>query len=183
MAEEKELGKKAFQIIASLLIIVAVSGCSTWSGTKTGKRTGKTGKSDRTVSRGPVDKEIKRPEQKQFASISNPARKASMDVVNQGKEHLQGKKYDKALASFREAIIIDSTNGIAYYFMGKTRYYLDQYDEALGILDKAEALLCTSEQWVNAINLLRTKIEKAAILGGQAARSELIPIINVPDRT
>lgn len=182
MASKKEkLVKKTFQVI-SILILFALMGCSTWSGTKTGNRarTGRTTRQE-TVSGAPAEKEVKRPEQKQFAAVSNPARKASMNMVQKGKAFINDEKYNKAVGAFREAIIIDSTNGIAYYFMSKARFYLEQYEQALGILDKAESLLASSEQWTEAITILRTEIERAYIKDGHANRGELIPIIKERD--
>lgn len=183
MARKEKMGRTAFQAVV-LILIFCVAGCSTWEGHKTGKKTGTTAKTSRTSTKNqsaPVEKEVLRPEQKQYASVSNPARSASMQMVQKGKEFLAEQKYNNAAQSFREAVIIDSTNGVAYYYMAKTRFFLKQYEEALGILDKAEDLLSTSEQWTEAVAILRTEIERAAISQGQASRDELIPIINKRD--
>ena len=183
MAKQKEgLGKKAISSLVIMLVFAMMS-CATWESNKTTSRKVKKPTRQTSEARAPVEKEIKRPEAKQFASISNPARKASMGMVQKGKTYLTNNKYSNALGAFREAIIIDSTNGIAYYYMSKTRFYLDQFEEALGILDKAEALLATSEQWIEAVTMLRTQIERAYIKDGQARRSELIPIIMKRDDT
>lgn len=119
-----------------------------------------------------------RPAESQFAMVSTPARSASMDMVAKGKKQLAIDKYDKALGLFQEAVIIDSTNGVAYYFLAKTRFYLNQHEEAMGILDKAESLLAGTEEWMEAIALLRTQIQTSYLSGEEAKESDLIPIIN-----
>jgi tetratricopeptide (TPR) repeat protein len=182
MAEQKENMVKTALTALSLLLIFTLS-CATWDSSKAGKKSGGAGKQRTTTSKTPVKKEVKRPKQTQYVSVSNPARKASMGMVAKGKEYLNTKKYNRAAGAFREAVIIDSTNGIAYYYMSKARFYLEQYEESLGILDKAETLLSTSEQWMEAVGLLRTQIERAYIKDGEEKRGDIIPIINERDDT
>jgi len=139
------------KITIAIIIASLFSSCATWDGKQ--KRT-----------RGDVtrQKEVLRPQTAHYAAINTPARRASMDMVYKGKAQLEREKYDKALGLFREAVIIDSNNGVAYYYMAKARFYLGQYDQAIGILDKADALLQGSNDWEEATQLLREQITSAA---------------------
>lgn len=159
--------KKISLAILLVATLFTISSCSTtWGGRKYEKRPGqsqKTTKSKGTIVRqeGSAPKEIMRPENTQLAAINTPARNSSMGMIGKGKKLYDSEKYEKALGVFQEAIIIDSTNGMAYYYMAKTRYALSQYEEALGILDKADSLLGSMDEWKEAISLLRSQIETA----------------------
>lgn len=108
----------------------------------------------------PIEKEVMRPGEGELAAANSPARKASTDMVMRGKKFLDEQKYPNALGLFQEAVIIDSANGVAYYYLAKTRFYLGQYEEAIGILEKAEALLSQSTGWSETIQVLRGEIQE-----------------------
>lgn len=145
-----------------ILLLFFVTSCATWEGRGHG---GKGAPQQRGGAGKTVSKEVKKPEEGQFAVVSSPARSASIDMVAKGKQSLAAGKYEKALGIFQEAVIIDSTNGVAYYYLAKTRFNLGQNEEALGILDKAESLLSSADEWMEAITLLRQQIKEAYIAG------------------
>lgn len=167
-----------------IVLLFTIASCATWEGQQYGGR-GRTQKprEARQEQGHPVEKEVKRPDGNQFATAGTPERSASMEMVAKGKVHLGSNKYDKALGVFQEAVVVDGTNGIAYYYLAKTRFYLSQFEEALGILDKADALLGTSEEWAEAIQMLRTQIRTSYLSGDEAKESDMIPIINRKDDT
>lgn len=108
----------------------------------------------------PVDKEIMRPGEGLPASLGSPARSASMDVVSKGKVLFDNGDMNGALGKFQEAVVIDSTNGVAYYYLAKARAMSGQHREALGILEKAESILGLQDEWKEAIELLRVQIRE-----------------------
>lgn len=186
------IGRTKFQRILLLfctLLILPIFSCATWGGKKYSRMTKPTTTStnkkmdgvNKPVKRSPAEKEVIIPEETQYASTSSPARSASMNMVAKGKILFDAGKYDKALSIFQEAVVIDSTNGIAYYHLAKTRSVLSQYEEALGILDKAESLLSSSAEWKEAIDLLRTQIQTSYNSSDAAKNSELIPIIHTKE--
>lgn len=155
--------KITFALFLSIIFFSFLS-CATWDGRRYEGRTSRQRSQDAKIAgsevkKHPVEKEVKMPERHQLAMADSPARSASMDMVSKGKYFLEVGKYDKALSIFQEAVIIDNTNGIAFYYLAKTRFYLQQYEEALGILDKAESLLTGSDEWLEAAGLLRTQIQ------------------------
>jgi len=92
---------------------------------------------------------------------------------------MDGGNLQKAKGIFQEAVTVDSTNGVAYYYLAKTRFQLKQHEEALGILDKAESLLGSADDWLEAIGLLRSQIQDDYITAEKD--NGMIPIINQPD--
>ena len=151
--------------------------CATWEGTSQRGRAG--GRRSGDVSRTQVPKEVQRPSETQFAAVSSPARSASMNMVAKGKKQLDNGNLQKAKGILQEAVTVDSTNGVAYYYLAKTRFQLKQHEEALGILDKAESLLGSSDEWTEAIGLLRSRIQDDYMTGERD--NNMIPIINQPD--
>lgn len=173
-------GKKALRLLSTILLPVLLfvfASCATWEG-RTHKKQQKPAHRE-TAKKYPSDKEVKRPDAgEQQAMASSPARTASLAMVTKGKEFLGSGEYDKALNIFQEAALIDSGNGVAYYYMAKTRFYLGQFEEAVGILDKAGSLLGGNPDWSEAIALLKDQIEAAYNSGGETKDTGLIPIIN-----
>lgn len=153
----KKISKNGIITILISLIFFSMNSCTTWEGKKYPNRK-KPKNSDQTQQ----DKVIKRPSDDNLAMASNPARNASMNIANKGKVALNANELERALSFFREAVIIDGTNGIAYYYMAKTRFLLKQYEEALGILDKAETLLASNDDWIETISILRVQIRAEA---------------------
>lgn len=73
-------------------------------------------------------------------------------------------EYERAASVLRDAINIDSTNGVAYFYLAECDAKLGQTEVALGLLDKAEALLGANTEWMTKIDELR------ASLGGPSSR-------------
>lgn len=105
-----------------------------------------------------VVREVIRPTAPQFAAARTPQRLASAEIVEKGKQLLARREWDKALQLFQEAITVDGTNGIAYYYLARTRFALHQYVEAMGLLDRAESLLADSPDWMATVGELRAQI-------------------------
>jgi len=90
--------------------------------------------------------------------IYTPQRKASDRIVEKGKVQLDQENYERALQFFQDAVNIDSANGVAYYYLALTNVKLEQEDIALGLLDKAEALLQHDPTWLGKVEELRFSI-------------------------
>lgn len=98
----------------------------------------------------------------------HPRREASLKVVNAGGHYLEQGETDKAIQTFQEAINIDSDNGIAFYFLAKALYKKESYDEALGILERAQVLLSGNPDWAREVNRLRESIQTAQTVPPEA---------------
>jgi tetratricopeptide (TPR) repeat protein len=90
--------------------------------------------------------------------IESPERKASMRLVYRGKGFLDAHDPQGAATSFRDAINVDGTNGIAYYYLAYVYAGLGNRDSALGLLDKAEAMLSDNEEWMKRIDGLKEEL-------------------------
>ena len=109
-------------------------------------------------------KEVSRPQQ----AASTPQRKASSRLVEKGMLFLDDADYERAASVFRDAVNVDTTNGIAYYYLAFAHARMEEPDVALGLLDKAEALLGYDEDWTKRIDELRGE------LGAEGPR-EVVP--------
>ncbi|MBI4126869.1 MAG: hypothetical protein HY465_05185 [Deltaproteobacteria bacterium] len=89
---------------------------------------------------------------------STPRRVASQQLVDKGIASLDAGNTAAAMESFQEAINIDATNGIAYYYLARSTYEGGQGSSALGFLDQAEALLGDDPAWLEEIVALRDEI-------------------------
>ena len=106
-------------------------------------------------------------EEKKPAEVSRPAaapqaetpqRKASDRLVEKGKASIDSKSYDQAAGLFQDAMNVDPSNGVAYYYLALTDHYLGQGGAAAGLLDKAESLLRGDKYWAQKIEELRTLV-------------------------
>jgi len=89
---------------------------------------------------------------------ATPERRASMRLVDRGKALIDGDEFERAASAFRDAINMDATNGVAYYYLALTYNYTDQPVLASGLLDKAEQLLGYDEDWKKIIDELRAEL-------------------------
>ncbi|MBI4366010.1 MAG: tetratricopeptide repeat protein [Deltaproteobacteria bacterium] len=105
-----------------------------------------------------VPREVVRLETPQLAAARTPQRTASMELVMQGKQFLARREHDRALKAFQDAVMVDGTNGIAYYYLARVRYELRQYTEAVGLLERAAALLADSPEWMRTVEELQERI-------------------------
>lgn len=95
-----------------------------------------------------------------------------MRLVDRGGAQLNSDDYELAAATFRDAINVDSTNGVAYYYLAKANALLGESEAAVGILDKAEALLAGDEVWLRRVNGLRVEISSGDV--GQGGGEKVI---------
>lgn len=90
-----------------------------------------------------------------------PKREASQRVVQVGKEYLETGALDKAVQTFQEAINVDPENGVAYFFLAFSLFRSGLYEDALGLLDRADILLAPYPKWPEEVLRLRYMIEEA----------------------
>ncbi len=81
------------------------------------------------------------------AGAGTPARDASQRVVEEGKGYLIADQPREAAQRFERATRIDPTNGFAYYYLGRARAEAGDRSGAVGVLEKAEALLGPYPEW------------------------------------
>ncbi len=92
-------------------------------------------------------------------SVATPQRNASMQLVERGKTLMDRGELDLAASSFRDAVKIDSTNGVAYYCLALVYSRLDRPELAAGFMDKADSLLSGDPRWQGKLFELRSVIE------------------------
>jgi len=76
-----------------------------------------------------------------------PQRKASLSVVEEGRDYLLAGRTREAAERFQLATRMDPTNGFAYYWMGRARIAAGDANGAIGYLQKAETLLGPYPEW------------------------------------
>ena len=107
----------------------------------------------------PAEKDVIRPADTQPVERPvTPQNIAAQKLIRDGQTYLDQKNYELAAVRFQYAINVDPRNGEAYYFLGLADFYLEQYDEAMGMLDKAKALLQHDERWIERIENLKASI-------------------------
>ena len=106
-------------------------------------------------------KEIIRSEPKVFAAASTPKAKASANMVEAGRRELANANFEPAERIFQEAINIDPSNGVAYYYLARAQFELGLFGQSSGVLDKAEELLAGSKEWMEAVATLQEMIKEA----------------------
>jgi tetratricopeptide (TPR) repeat protein len=156
--------KKTIQIIFLLLVscFMLFSACMTTSSRiKHHPKKAQKIEHERAMETG-ARKEIIRTESKPITLAATPKGKASGKLLEEGRRQLAQGDFEAADHSFQEAINIDPTSGIAYYYLAKAKYEQGQLEQASGVLDKAEELLAGSKEWMEAISILRKMISRAA---------------------
>jgi tetratricopeptide (TPR) repeat protein len=107
----------------------------------------------------PPQKDVIRPADTQPVERPvTPQNVASQKLIRDGMALLDEKNYELAAVRFQDAINVDPRSGEAYYYLALTDFYLGQYDESVGLLDKAKALLSYDERWLERIENLRASI-------------------------
>lgn len=91
-----------------------------------------------------------------------PQRQASMKLVAKGKELLDRRDPEQAANVLMNAVNVDPSNGVAYYYLAVANEEMGQHDVAMGLCDKAEALLGADDAWLVRINQLRGGIDEPA---------------------
>lgn len=117
--------------------------------------------------RQPPPKEMKEPMTAPEAVVG-PERQASDRLLTKGRAILEQGDYERAASAFSDAVNVDTTNGAAYYYLALARARQGETDVALGILDKAEALLAHDEDWTARIDELRKEL-------GSGGSHEVVP--------
>lgn len=86
-----------------------------------------------------------------------------MRLVTQGNTAMESGDANKAATFYRDAINVDSSNGVAYYYLANAKSTLDEDDVAMGLLDKADALLGADTEWQIKIESLRVQIRQSPV--------------------
>ena len=105
--------------------------------------------------------------------VITPQRTASDRLIEKGEAELKIKNYERAQQIFQDAANIDSSNGVAFYYLAESNLYLEQPQIAQGLLDKAESLLRYDKDWLQKIEELRIKIT-----GEKSPVTPLPPVID-----
>lgn len=113
-------------------------------------------------------KDAIRPYEQAPEVAATPARQASDRLVEKGKAFLDDGELERAKSTFRDAVNVDSNNGVAYYWLAIAQGRLGETDVALGLLDKADALLSRDPDWSE-------KIEKARKDLGMGPSNHVVP--------
>lgn len=155
--------RKIYRLVLLTLFLLIFTACTGSSKKRTQRPQESTNKEasqkDEEVSHEEIEKElIKKAPGTTVQPSDAPRRRASIQIVDQGLVFLNKGDYPQAKKTFEDSINIDPTNGIAYFYLSLTRYYLEEYSEALGILDKADNLLRNSTQWEDPLANLRDLI-------------------------
>lgn len=105
-------------------------------------------------------KEIIKTEPKPLSAAVTPKARASVKMVEDGRREMAAGNIESAERKFQDAINIDPNNGIAYYYLARAKFELGSYQQANGVLDKAEELLAGSKEWLEAVAALREMIRE-----------------------
>jgi tetratricopeptide (TPR) repeat protein len=147
-------------VLCGLLIMLFLPACSWYEQTGSNMRS----KRGRTITKrvkgpqGTIPLEVKRPEGVDMAAATTPKRMASQQLVDNGKIELMSGDLEKAVQTFQEAVTIDGSHGVAYYYLARAHYQLGHLEQAMGLLERAEALLNDSQDWVMTVEALREMI-------------------------
>ena len=82
---------------------------------------------------------------------------ASLQLTEEGREHLRSGRLDEAMSTFQKAISLSSSNPYAYYYLGETRYLRQEYQQSLPLLERAELFLLADPIWLSKVHVLRGK--------------------------
>lgn len=100
-------------------------------------------------------KDAIRPYEQAAPAPVTPARQASNRLVEKGKSLLDAGALERAQATLRDAVNVDAGNGVAYYWLAIAQGRLGETDAALGLLDKADAMLSRDPEWSEKIDQAR----------------------------
>ena len=92
--------------------------------------------------------------------VVTPQRQASMKLVEKGKALIDRRDPEQAASVLMNAVNVDPGNGVAYYYLAVANEEMGQHDVAMGLCDKAEALLGADDSWLVRINQLRGGIDE-----------------------
>ncbi|HXW83503.1 MAG TPA: tetratricopeptide repeat protein [Candidatus Binataceae bacterium] len=89
-----------------------------------------------------------RPLDAEIAAQTDPARAASMRVVEQARQELQAGKSDEAVRTLQRAMSIDSSDPYAYFYLGRADLKSRQYEQAMAFFKHAEIGLGSNPEWL-----------------------------------
>lgn len=162
-ARSKEAGKhRILTILCVIVCALFIAGCAAKAKRPAYKRLPPAEKKQPTTAPSPAEKPAAEPPRMNVRpstlDVVTPQRQASMRLVEKGRTLADAGDYERAAASFRDAVNVDGSNGIAYYYMAFVDAKLGHIDVALGLLDKAEALLGADAEWMARIDELKTEL-------------------------
>ncbi|MBI2500937.1 MAG: hypothetical protein HYW02_05635 [Deltaproteobacteria bacterium] len=97
------------------------------------------------------------------ASPRSPEREASNVYIETGKNFLEDGHYSRAIDSFQEAINVDPSNGVGFYYMVWIKYKMGEYDQVENYLSRAEDLLGGDKAWKDRLEELRSEISPPSL--------------------
>jgi tetratricopeptide (TPR) repeat protein len=65
---------------------------------------------------------------------------AALRLIEDGRQHMSGGHYDKALERFERSVAIDPTNAYGYYFLAQLHFHTKKYDQAVAFASRAAIL-------------------------------------------
>lgn len=86
-----------------------------------------------------------------------PARKAALDLTNQGIIALESGKVELAIAKFQKAISVDPNNGVSYFYFARARFVQEDWDQVIGLSDKSTDLLSRHPVFLSRAFLLKAQ--------------------------
>lgn len=113
-------------------------------------------------------KDAIRPYEQAPEQPATPARLASDRLVEKGRGYLDAGDLEKAQSALRDAVNVDSANGVAYYWLAIAQARMGEAEVAMGLLDKADALLSRDPEWSERIDQARRDI-------GVGPSNEVVP--------
>lgn len=88
-----------------------------------------------------------------------PERAASNALVEEGKTAFERGSLDRAGDVFQEAVSVDPTHGVPYYYLALVKMKSGEYGGVWGFLEKAEDLLARKPEWTAKLKSLREELE------------------------
>jgi cytochrome c-type biogenesis protein CcmH/NrfG len=90
----------------------------------------------------------------------SPERSASNSLMEEGKIILERGSLDRSGDLFQEAVSVDPTNGVAYYYLALVKFKGGEYGGVWRFLEKAESLLSKKPEWMAKLKELQAELER-----------------------
>lgn len=84
-------------------------------------------------------------------------RKAALELTNQGMVALESLKIELAIAKFQKAISVDPNSGVSYFYFARARFVQKDWDQVIGLSDKATDLLTKHHVYLSRAFLLKAQ--------------------------
>ncbi|MBA2566096.1 MAG: hypothetical protein H0V09_11845 [Gemmatimonadetes bacterium] len=105
----------------------------------------------------PAPADVRTPERTDTGAES-PKRHASESLVEEGKGYWIAGRDREARERFEQALVLDGSNGVAYYYLAEIAVDAGRWDEAAGYRDRAAALLRGRETYREPLAELARRI-------------------------